>query len=55
MTNVLEFIFSDVWHFLGIVVMMLIISTWRFVNVDVTVIDSAGIKELKKNGDSYDR
>ena len=52
---VLEFIFSDVWHFLGVVVMMLIISTWRFVNVDVTVIDSARIKELKKNGDSYDR
>lgn len=44
---VLEFIYSDAWHFLGTIVMMLIISTWRLVDVDVTLFGGS-IKDLKE-------
>lgn len=46
---VLEFIFTDAWRFIGIVVMMLIISTWRLIDVDVDVtLFGSSIKDLQK-------
>ena len=48
---VLEFIYSDAWHFLGTIVMMLIISTWRLVDVDVTMFGDS-IKDLKEMSDN---
>lgn len=38
MKEILEFIFSDAWHFLGIIVMLFIPATWRLINVDVTLL-----------------
>lgn len=56
MVGILEFIFADPWRFLGVVVMMLIISTWRLVDVDVTLFGGSikdlkeGMKEKNKDG-----
>lgn len=47
MVQVLEFIFSDVWHFLGVLVLMALVSTWHLINVDVTVI-AGKIKDLSE-------
>ena len=49
---VLEFIYSDAWHFLGTIVMMLIISTWRLFDVDIDVtLFGSSIKDLQKEID----
>ena len=46
---VLEFIYNDPWHFLGTIVMMLIISTWRLFDVDIDVtLFGSSIKDLQK-------
>lgn len=37
MKEVLEFAFSDVWHFIGCCVFMLIISYWK--PIDITIIN----------------
>lgn len=47
MKEILEFIFSDAWHFLGIVVLMFIPSMWRLINVDTTIIVGK-VDDLKK-------
>lgn len=54
MKELLEFALSDVWHFLGIVILMFIPATWRLINVDVTLL-SGRIEDLKgveKNDDN---
>lgn len=49
MKAILEFIFADAWRFLGVVVMMLIVSTWRLIDVDVDVtLFGSSIKDLQK-------
>lgn len=49
MVGILEFIFADPWRFLGVVVMMLIISTWRLFDVDIDVtLFGSSIKDLKE-------
>lgn len=49
MVGILEFIFADPWRFLGVVVMMLIISTWRLFDVDIDVtLFGSSIKDLQK-------
>lgn len=50
MIKVLEFIFAaDALRFLGVVVMMLIVSTWRLIDVDVDVtLFGSSIKDLQK-------
>lgn len=50
MKELLEFIFSDAWHFLGVLVMLFIPATWRLINVDVTLLavkpeDLNGVQE----------
>lgn len=37
MKEILEFVFSDAWKFLGVVILMFIPATWRLINVDVTL------------------
>lgn len=49
MKAILEFIFADALRFLGVVVMMLIVSTWRLIDVDVDVtLFGSSIKDLQK-------
>ena len=35
MVKVLEFVFSDAWHFLGCVVMLMIVALWKPIEVNV--------------------
>ena len=37
MREVLEFVFSDVWHFLGFCVFMTIIAYWK--PIDITILN----------------
>lgn len=53
MKEILEFVFSDPWRFLGIVILMFIPSTWRLINVDVTLL-AVKPEDLKKVGEDED-
>lgn len=37
MVQVLEFIFSDAWHFLGTLVILFILAMWK--PIDITIIN----------------
>lgn len=37
MAKTLEFIFSDVWHFIGTIVMLIIFTMWK--PIDITVVN----------------
>lgn len=41
MVEVLQFIFSDAWHFLGSIVMLIIVTMWQ--PIDITILNG-GIK-----------
>lgn len=44
MVKALEFIFSDVWHFLGTIVMLIICTMWK--PIDITVVTRGDGKKL---------
>ena len=44
MVRALEFIFADVWHFLGVIVMLIICTMWK--PIDITVINRPDGKKL---------
>lgn len=50
----LEFALSDVWHFLGTMILMFIPATWRLINVDVTLFGGRieDLKGVNKNDDN---
>ena len=50
MIQVLEFIFSSPWRFLGILILMFVPATWRLINVDVTML-AMKPDEMKRLGD----
>ena len=35
MREVLEFVFEDVWHFIGVCVLMMIVELWKPVEVNI--------------------
>lgn len=44
MVKTLEFIFSDVWPFLGIIVMLIICTMWK--PIDITIVTRGDGKKL---------
>ena len=44
MLAVLEFVFTDVWHFLGCVVFMMIIALWHPVEIVIAKDEKGGNK-----------
>ena len=50
MIEVLEFIFRDWQHFVGIVFLMLIVSKWNIVKITNTHSDSGFLKKLAEIG-----
>lgn len=53
MIEVCRFFFDDPWHFLGLTVLVIILSRWHFVYVDNTVLMGA-TKELLNNDEGTD-
>lgn len=51
--QILEFIFSSPWRFLGILILMFVPATWRLINVDVTML-AMKPDEMKRLGDDED-
>jgi len=51
--QILEFIFSSPWRFLGIVILMFIPASWRLINVDVTLL-AMKPDDMNRLGDDND-